>query len=475
MTEEQNTRSDHSMGIRALFDEQQIHQYDVGRTTVKVRRRKLKKLLDAIYRYSDEIKRASYLDQGKPELEVLTTEIYQITSEIKKARRDLSEWMDKQTVGTPISLLGASSYFRYEPKGVCLIISPWNFPFNLSFCPLVSAIAAGNTAIIKPSENTPHASSLIKKIVEDIFSENEVAVVEGGIESSTELLKLPFNHIFFTGSSAIGKIVMKAAAENLSSVTLELGGKSPTIIDETANIQNAAKRTAWGKFMNNGQICIAPDYVFVHEKKKDAFIKELKKSLQTFYGTRIEENEDYSRIVNEHHHARLESYLDDTEKRKLEFIQKGQIEKSNRLIEPTIVEAPKADSALMKNEIFGPILPIFSYSDINSVIDQINQVEKPLALYIYSDSSKNCDYIIQNTRAGGTVINNNNIQFSNGNLPFGGVNNSGIGKSHGFFGFAEFSNARAVMKQHIGLTLFAFMPPFKKWKIKIAELVVKWF
>ncbi|MEM7299414.1 MAG: aldehyde dehydrogenase family protein, partial [Bacteroidota bacterium] len=249
--------------VRRIFDLQKQNQYNIGNTTAAQRIAKLKKLHEAVLKYRPEIKNALFKDYRKHPSEVDLTEIYPVTSEIKHAKSELRIWMNGKHVSTPMAMIGSSSRIKYEPKGVVLIISPWNFPINLTFGPLVSAIAAGNAVMIKPSEMTPHASAVMKKIVSEVFDENEVALLEGGVSTSTELLRLPFNHIFFTGAPSIGKIVMRAASEHLSSVTLELGGKSPTIVDETANIDLAAKRIAWAKYVNNGQVCIAPDYIFV--------------------------------------------------------------------------------------------------------------------------------------------------------------------------------------------------------------------
>ncbi len=258
--------------IKRIFSLQKANQYAVANTTATERINKLKKLKSCVLKYRDEIRAALYNDLRKHQSEADLTEIYAITGEIKHTCRHLRSWMKNESVSTPISLMGSSSYIKYEPKGVVLIIAPWNFPISLTLTPLITAIAAGNTVILKPSENTPHSSKILKKIINEVFDEQEVSLFEGGVETATELLSLPFNHIFFTGSPAVGKIVMKAAAENLASVTLELGGKSPTIVDESANIEMAAKRIAWGKYLNNGQICVAPDHVFVHESKKNIFI-----------------------------------------------------------------------------------------------------------------------------------------------------------------------------------------------------------
>jgi aldehyde dehydrogenase (NAD+) len=262
--------------IARIFKLQEAHQYAVAKSTARERKEKLKRLHKAILSRKQDIRDALYADYRKHPSEVDLTEIFPVTSEIKHAVRHVSKWMRPHRVKTPLALLGTRSHIHYEPKGTALIIAPWNFPINLVFGPLVSAVAAGNCVMIKPSELTPHASAVTKSIVEEVFDESEVAVLEGGIETSTSLLALPFNHIFFTGSPAIGKVVMEAAAKHLTSVTLELGGKSPTVVDETANIDAAARRIAWAKFTNNGQICIAPDYLFVHESKKDEILAKLK-------------------------------------------------------------------------------------------------------------------------------------------------------------------------------------------------------
>ena len=459
-----------------LFLKQKINQLNIGNTSYKDRIKTLNRLQRAIeITFREAIKDALYKDLGKPIVETELTEIYAILGDIKHAKSCLRQWMRKQKVDTPISMLGSSSYFKYESKGVCLIISPWNFPFNLTFGPLVSAIAAGNTAIIKPSEMTPNSSALMAKIVAEVFSEDEVALVVGEIETSTELLKLPFNHIFFTGSPTVGKIVMEAASKHLSSVTLELGGKSPTIIDKTANIDKTAKKLMWGKFLNAGQICICPDYVLIDETIKSDFIKACKKWLNTFYTENPMSSNSYGRIVTNKHFERLNSYLDNAKKlnAKIEF--GGNTNLESKYIEPTIISDLQPEATLLNEEIFGPILPIVPYESLDMAIAYINSKERPLALYIFSKSKTNTKKIINNTRAGGTCINNTIIHYANHNLPFGGINNSGLGKSHGFFGFEAFSNNRAILKQYtFGVTELLF-PPYTNLKEKLARLTIKWF
>jgi aldehyde dehydrogenase (NAD+) len=462
--------------INKVFASQKVNQYQVAKSTVKERKSKLlalKKAVEVTFRKA--IQDAMMADFKKPSAEVDLTEIFTVTSDIKYAVHHLGQWMRDKAVDTPMSLLGSKSYIKHEPKGVCLIISPWNFPITLTFGPLILAIAAGNTVILKPSELAPHTSRVIKEIIDSLFEEKEVVVFEGAIETSTHLLELPFNHIFFTGSPTVGKIVMAAAAKHLTSVTLELGGKSPTIVDETANLKIAAKRIMWGKFVNTGQMCIAPDYLMIHESKKDAFVIEMNKQLDIFYGENPKESESYSRVVNSHHTSRILEYIKDSVSKGAKVIRGGESDISQNYLAPTLVTDVPKDSALMQNEIFGPVLPIQTYTDIETVISEINAGEKPLALYIYSSSNKNIKHIQDNTRAGGTCINNNGVHFYNNDLPFGGSNNSGIGKSNGYFGFQAFSNARGVYRQVIPGAIEMLMPPYNNFKRKLIELTVKYF
>ena len=461
--------------IAEVFAAQQANKMAVANTTAKERIAKLKRLMNTTLKYKQEVRDAMYKDFRKPPAEVDLTEIYVVTSEVKHAVSHLRKWMRPQRVSTPISLMGSTSRIKYEPKGVCLIISPWNYPMQLAFGPLISAIAAGNTVIIKPSEHTPHTSVVMRKIIEECFEENEVAIFEGAVETSTELLSLPFNHIFFTGAPEIGKIVMAAASKHLASVTLELGGKSPTIVDETANLKAAATRIAWGKFSNNGQICIAPDYLFVHESKKDKFVELLTAKLNEFYEGDAQTSDSYCRIVNNNHFKRVKSYVEDSVSKGANLVHGGKTNSEENYMEPTVLTDVPADSDLMQKEIFGPVLPINTYSDISEPLEVINSKEKPLALYIYSRSSKNIKHVIDNTRAGGTCINNNAVHFFNNNLPFGGSNNSGIGKSHGKFGFEAFSDARGIYQQHIPGALEMLMPPYNGFKQKLIDLTIKWF
>lgn len=461
--------------IQRVFQRQKENQFVVGNASAKARKAKLKKLKQAVeVTFRQEIRDALNKDFGKPKAEVDLTEVYPVISEIKHAISHLDNWMSDQYVKTPLSLLGSSSYIKYEPKGVCLIISPWNYPINLCLGPLASAIAAGNTVVIKPSEYTVHTSAVIKKLIASIFQENEVCVIEGSIETSTHLLELPFNHIFFTGSPQVGKVVMLAAAKTLASVTLELGGKSPTIIDETANVKLAAKRIIMGKMVNAGQTCIAPDYVLVHVSRKEELEKALLATIRDFYTEVPSESNDYVKMVNERHASRMVKYLEDAALKGAKVLG-GKTDMNSNYVQPTLVTDVPMDCELMHQEIFGPILPIVTFQTLDEAIQLINSKEKPLGLYVYSKNEKNINYILNNTRAGNSCVNHNALNYFNVNLPFGGSNNSGIGKAHGFFGFEAFSNARAVYRQHIpGATDF-LAPPYKSWKEKIIELTVKYF
>lgn len=462
--------------IKRVFLLQKNNQQHVANSSGKERKEKLDRLQWAMMKYKQEIRDSLYQDFRKHPSEVDIGEVYPITSDIKHAKSHLSKWMRPRKVSTPMSQLGSSSYIHYEPKGVVLIISPWNFPIMLTFGPLISAIAAGNCVMIKPSEHTPHASMLMKKIITEIFNENEVVLVDGNVTVSTELLKLPFNHIFFTGAPEIGKVVMKAAAEHLASVTLELGAKSPTIIDETADLKMAAKRIAFGKWMNNGQVCIAPDYVLVHKTVANQFMEELKKTLTSFYGEDASNSESYNRMVNHNHFQRVNGYLQDALKKGANVAFGGKTVDDQDYIEPTVVTNISDDAALWEKEVFGPILPFLIYADQQEAIDKINSKEKPLALYIFSKNKQNINRIIKNTRAGGTCVNHVGIHFFNNNLPFGGSNNSGIGKGNGFFGFEAFSNPRAVLKQWAPINGLDFMTaPYTKQKQKLIDMTIKWF
>jgi len=461
--------------IKRVFDRQWATALRLRTSTADERIAKIKKLRDTLLARSEEFHEAGYKDFKKPPVEVDLTEIITVVVEANDAIRHLKRWMKpKGVMPTPL-MLGTQAWVQYEPKGRSLIISPWNYPVNLTFGPLVSALAAGCTAILKPSEMTPHLSALMVKITRELFSEDEVAIFEGDAAVSTALLALPFDHIFFTGSPAIGKVVMAAAAKNLTSVTLELGGKSPTIVDASADLNLAARNILWGKFTNNGQTCIAPDHIFVHESVKDQFVEECRGVLTTAYGTTPQEQKSspyLARIVNQRHTQRIAGLLSDAQQRGARVLAGGAVDESECFIAPTLIDNIPADARIQSEEIFGPLLPIVGYKNLDEVIRQINEQPKPLALYIWSKTESNIDKVMKNTSAGGTCINHTVVQFLHANLPFGGVNNSGIGNGHGLYGFKAFSHERGVVRTRImGAKLF--FPPYSPFTLKIIGLMKK--
>lgn len=467
------------MQAKNLFENQLHKSIHWRKSSFEERILRLKRLRDWIKNHQEEIRKALWQDFNKPAPEVDLNEIFPVTSEINHAIKNLKSWMAPKKVSTPLPMIGTSAWIQCEPKGRSLIISPWNFPFNLTIGPLVSAIAAGCTAIIKPSEFSPHTSALVHQLVNEIFEAEEVAVCLGEVEVAAELLKLPFDHIFFTGSPAVGKIVMKAAAQHLSSVTLELGGKSPVIIDSTADLKDAAQKIIWGKFVNCGQTCIAPDYILVQEEIKEEFILQAKTQLQIYYDPTfkgIEKSPDYARIINQKHLERLRTLLDDALEKGGRIAFGGKSDNSSKYFEPTLLTGVNHDMLILQEEIFGPILPILSYKNIQEAIVLINAQPKPLALYYFGSNSKNSNKILEETSSGNMVINDCVLHFLHNELPFGGVNNSGIGKAHGYHGFLAFSNEKGVLKQRVGYNNVSLLrPPYGVKAKKIIASLIKWF
>jgi aldehyde dehydrogenase (NAD+) len=441
-----------------IFEQHKAKSLKLRESTAKERIAKLNKLIAVVLKERKAIYQAGKDDFDKNEAEIDLTEIFAVVTEAKHTISQLKKWMKPTKVLPTLAMAGTSSYIKYEPKGTSLIISPWNYPLNLTLCPLVSAVAAGNCAIIKPSELTPNCSKVIANIISQIFDSNEVTVIEGEVNVATALLELPFEHIFYTGSPAVGKIVMTAAAKNLTSCTLELGGKSPTIIDENVDIKKAARNIMWGKCTNKGQTCIAPDYVFVHESQKEAFIQAAKKQVEQTFGQAIEQSVDYCRIVNERHFDRVKGLMDDAIEKGSKVEMGGKTDKAQRFIAPTLLSNISQDSRILEEEIFGPLLPIITFKHIDEVINHVNKNPKPLALYIYSKNQNNINKVINNTSSGGVCINHNMLQFLQMNLPFGGVNNSGIGSAHGKFGFDDFSHKRGVVIDRFSVIHWMFPP-----------------
>lgn len=460
--------------VRAVFNAQRRFAPQMALTTDDGRLDRIRRMQTWINTHEADIQRALYDDFRKPAAEVMLSELMPIHAEIRHTLRHLRQWLKPQRVPTPLSLTGTKSHIRYEPKGNVLIIAPWNYPFSLTIKPLILALAAGNVVILKPSELTPHTAGLIKRMIADLFPPEEVAVFEGDAEVAKALLDLPFNHIFFTGSPAVGRIVMTAAAKHLASVTLELGGKSPAIVDETADVKDTANKLAWGKYLNNGQTCIAPDYVLIQESVKEPFLRAFGESLTRMYspdGNPVEASASYARIVNHAHFQRVRALVDDAVTKGATIIHGGRTNPDQNFMEPTVLEGVTDDMRVMQDEIFGPVLPIVTYTTLDDALRMVNEREKPLALYIHSRSRQNTQYILDRTSAGDTVINDVMLQYGNVELPFGGVNNSGLGKSNGFFGFVEFSNQRGVMQREFGTVKFLYPPYTEKMKKLIGFLM----
>ena len=457
--------------LKRIINLQRENAPRVNGRSAEERIKKLRQFERVVMGRRDEIKRAMWDDFRKPAAEVDLSEVYAVVSEIRHAARHLKSWTHPHRVSGRIALIGTSSRVMYQPKGVVLIMSPWNFPFNLSLAPLASAVAAGNCIVLKPSEMTPASSACMKKLLAEVFDESEVAVVEGGVETAEAVLRERFDHIFFTGSPAVGKLVMKAAAEHLASVTLELGGKSPLLVDKTADLDSAARRVAWGKHINSGQTCIAPDYMLVHESIREQFVPKLRDAVAKMAG-------EGSRpiIVNERHGRRLRKLFDAAVAGGGEVITGGKFGDDNRTMDYTVVGVKDENTPLMQEEIFGPIFPMVTYKTTDEAIEFIRRRENPLALYIFSRDRKFIDEVLARTSAGGTVINHTLIHFFQLNLPFGGAGHSGVGRGHGFAGFEAFSNTRAVLEQHLPFSPIELLsPPYTRLKEKLIELTVKYF
>ncbi|MCG1263474.1 aldehyde dehydrogenase [Staphylococcus epidermidis] len=425
---------------------------------LKFRKQQLKLLSKNIKNHENKLLDALYKDLGKSKVEAYATEIGMLLKSIKLMRKELKNWSKTKQTDTPLYLFPTKSYIKKEPYGTVLIIGPFNYPVQLVFEPLIGAIDAGNTAIVKPSELTPHVAIVIRDIIEDTFDETYVSVVEGGIEETQTLLSLPFDYIFFTGSEKVGKIVYEAAARKLIPVTLELGGKSPVIVDDTANIKVASERISFGKFTNAGQTCVAPDYILVQRKVKNDLIKALKKTITEFYGENIEKSPDFGRIVNQKHFNRLNDLL---QIHKDNVVFGGNSSKEDLYIEPTLLDNITNDNKIMKEEIFGPILPIITYDNFDEVLEIIQSKSKPLSLYLFSEDENMTHRVLEELSFGGGAINDTLMHLANPNLPFGGIGSSGIGQYHGKYSFDTFSHMKSYTFKSTRLESSLFFPPYK--------------
>lgn len=442
----------HIENQRAFFSTNQTR--DIG-----FRLKQLRKLKGAILQNQKKIEDALWEDLHKSPEESYLTEISIVIGEIDNHIKHVKKWAKEKKVSTPLFLLPSSSKIMYEPLGIALIVAPWNYPFQLLINSLVGSISAGCCSVLKPSPDTPRIAKAMEAMIAEIFDSNYVTVIQGGRETNTLLFKQRFDIIFFTGSPKVGKVVLKAASENLTPVVLELGGKSPCIVDASANIDVAAKRIAWGKLINAGQTCIAPDYLFAHQSIKDELLDKIAWNIKQMYGDRIKESRFYPRIVNERAMNRLGTLLNQGE-----IHSGGEIDYKERFIAPTIIDHVNPDFLVMQDEIFGPILPVMTFNDIIEAITYINKNEKPLAFY-YFGKNKYAKDILAKTTSGGACINDTLMHITNHNLPFGGVGNSGMGKYHGQESFLAFSNKRAVVSTPTWIDLPLKYAPFKYFKL----------
>lgn len=444
-------------------------------TTYRERREKLGR----IQRYLDQPDNVDRLiaalkqDFGKPEVETITSELAVVYSHLKHVRANLKRWMEpKKLPGSPATA-GITSYLYLEPKGCTLIVSPWNYPFNLAVIPLIYAISAGCTAIVKPSEMSPATTQYIQLMLAELFEEQEVAVVTGQGDTAAHLTSLPFDHIFFTGSPAVGKKVMAAAAKNLTSVTLELGGKSPAVIDREVKQRKSAENTVWGKCFNAGQTCIAPDYLLVHDQIFSSYVTELTGAIERFYGPDPKASDSYARIINHRHFDRLKNLFDDAVGKGATVVFGGQFDREQRYVAPTILTDVTEEMDILHEEIFGPLWPVMSYSQLDEAIQFINARPKALSFYIQSNNRTTINELKRRTSSGGLLVNEYLLGGGTAQVPFGGVNNSGIGKSFGYHGFVEFSNERALMERK-WFDLSVAYPPYTDFIREGLRRVYRW-
>ncbi|MGL2993214.1 aldehyde dehydrogenase [Flavobacterium sp. TSSA_36] len=438
------------------------------KTSVAFRKETLVKLLNAVVQLEDEIIQALYNDFKKPAFESVVTETSYVISELKDAIKNIKKWAKPQPVWPSLLNFPSTDYILREPYGKTLIIAPWNYPFQLALCPLVAAVAAGNQVVLKPSELTPNTAAILEKIIENVFHVEHVRIVNGGVEVAQKLLSQRWDYIFFTGSVPVGKIVAKAAAEHLTPITLELGGKNPCIIDETANLKLAAKRIVWGKFINAGQTCIAPDYIVIQKDMKSHFVTFLKEELKKAYGEDPKKSPDFARIINEKNWLRLVNMIE-AEK----VIVGGESDIDDCYIAPTVIEENTLDSLVMQDEIFGPILPILTFNTTEELEAILSKYEKPLAFYVFTENHTFGKQIMKQYSFGGGCINDTVIHFSNQRLPFGGVGHSGIGAYHGKLSFDTFSHKKGIVKKANWLDLPMRYAPYKD-KLPTIKKLLNW-
>ncbi|MBH1939511.1 aldehyde dehydrogenase [Mobilitalea sibirica] len=453
--------------IKSILEHQRNYFASGVTREVSFRKMQLRKLYQAIRNHEADILNALKQDLNKSDFEGYMTEIGMVYDELRFVINKLSRWAKPKRVRTPIAHFISSSKIYSEPYGVVLIIAPWNYPFQLAIEPLIGAIAAGNCAVVKPSNYSPNVSSVIDTILKEAFEASYVSVIQGGREANQNLLEERFDYIFFTGSVAVGKVVMEAAAKHLTPISLELGGKSPCIVDETANLELAAKRIVWGKYLNSGQTCVAPDYLLVHKSIKEELVSRMKKYITSFYGKEPHNNKEYPKIINEKHYRRLLGLVKDSH-----IVVGGRGNDLTHQIEPTMLDQVNWNSAVMGEEIFGPILPILEFEDLREVVVEINKHPKPLALYFFTNDKTHERYVLKHTSYGGGCINDTVVHLATSHMPFGGVGESGMGGYHGKASFDTFSHKKSVLKKSNLIDIPLRYPPYKN-HLKLLKKIMK--
>ena len=458
-----------------------------GPPSYDLRMDRLKRLKEMLLKYSEEILESINDDYGtRDKNSTFLSEILSSLGSVDYSIKNLKKWMkpEKRVANATqpfltrliMSFLGAKTEIQYQPLGTIGMIKPWNFPINLIISPVAQAFAAGNRIMLKPSEITPKTSLLTKKMFNEFFDKTEIEVFLGGPDVAEAFGKLKFDHLLFTGSTSNGQKVMESASKSLVPITLELGGKSPVIMDESCDLATSATRIMRGKTVNAGQICIAPDYILINKSIKDKFIKLLHKEIEKLYSNKSLKSDSYCRIVSKNHFERISNLLEDATKKGAKILIGGKLDKKDNFIEPTVIDNVNKISKIHDEEIFGPILPVYDYNDIDEAINFINRKEKPLALYIFSNSNKNINKVLNRTSSGGICINHSTLHYSNYNLPFGGVNNSGFGRCHGIYGFREFSNSKSVFRQYFPFSpTDLLVPPYNRYKKIIIKYLLKYF
>jgi aldehyde dehydrogenase (NAD+) len=463
---------------REIFARQRAARWRVGEAGPRERAAKLKRLRRAVLAHREAVHAALRADFGKAPLETEVTEIVPTLQELAHAIRYVRRWMRPRRVGTPAALFGTRSEVRPVPRGVALILGPFNYPFGLVVKPLIAAVAAGNCAVVRGSEKTPATTAVLASILADAFPDDEVALVSGGVPVAEALLELPFDHVFFTGSAAVGRRVMRAAAGHLASVTLELGGKSPAVVDETADVEYAARHIAWGKYVNAGQTCIAPDYVLAHEAVAGLLAEALAAAVAAAYGDTAEaraHTPDLARLIDPAAYDRVRGLVDDAVAGGARVVTGGECAAEERYLAPTVLAGVRPDSRVMREEIFGPVLPVATFRTLDEAIERLRAAPHPLALYVFSRSDENVERLLRGTTSGGVVVNDVLIHFGNPSLPFGGVGESGFGAYHGEAGFRAFSHARSILRQG-PLALSRFLhPPYGPRTARVLGLMERMF